>query len=488
MRYFMKKFALLGVLWGAGVVLGQNPPAQNPPPQSPPAQNPPAQNPPAQTPPAQNQPQLEQPKMEEPAPADEKNVPEVKKPAVPAKAAEKDPGEGKVVEEIVARVNNEIITRSELDRARSQAAEDAQQDCAGRCTPEQLQVAVGDRQKFALRDLIDQSLLAQRGKDMGISVEPEIVKQLDEIRQKNNLKDLDDLEKAVTSQGINWDDFKGNIRNRLLTQEVIRREVGSHINIGHDEEMKYYEEHKKDFVRPEQVALRAIEVKTEGKKESEIPELKAKAQKLLERVKEGEDFGDLAKHFSDGSTAQQGGFLGVYKRGELSKELEDMVFKMKKNDLTDVIETKQGFLILQVLEHYDEGEQSFAKVENEIMDHLYNEKMEPAMREYLKTLREQSYVVIKPGFADGAGGGNSEIQEVSTTPEVTKDKKGHKKYLLFGKKTGGSTGQGDDSGQQSGQTSGQSGGQNGQNGQSGQNNNGQQNGQTSSSQAADPKS
>jgi peptidyl-prolyl cis-trans isomerase SurA len=374
--------------------------------------------------------------MEEPEPADEKKAPDVKKPAAPAKTPEKAPtGEGRVVEEIIARVNNEIITRSELEKAKAQAAEDAQQDCSGRCTPEQLQVAVEDRQKHALRDLIDQSLLAQRGKDMGISVEPEVVKQLDQIRQQNKLKDLDELEKAVTSQGMNWEDFKNNIRNRLLTQEVIRREVGSHLTIGHDDEMKYYEEHKKEFVRPEQVALRAIEIKTEGKKESEVPELKAKAENLLKRVKEGEDFGELAKRFSDGPTAQQGGFLGVYKRGELSKELEEIVFQMKKNGLTDVIETKQGFLILQVLEHYDEGEQSFAKVESEIMDHLYGEKMEPAMREYLKTLREQSYVVIKPGYADSAGGGNSEIEEVSTTPEATKEKKGHKKYLLFGKTT-----------------------------------------------------
>jgi peptidyl-prolyl cis-trans isomerase SurA len=181
--------------------------------------------------------------------------------------------------------------------------------------------------------------------------------------------------------------------------------------------------------------LRAIEVKTEGKKESELPELKAKAQKLHDRVKEGEDFGELAKRFSDGPTAQQGGFLGVYKRGELNKELEDMVFKMKKNELTDVIDTKQGYLVMQVLEHYEEGEQPFTKVENEIMDHLYNERMEPALREYLKTLREQSYVVIKPGYQEMAGGGNSEIEEVSTTPETTKEKKGHKKYLLFGKST-----------------------------------------------------
>ena len=79
---------------------------------------------------------------------------------------------------------------------------------------------------------------------------------------------------------------------------------------------------------------------------------------------------ELAKRRSDGATAAQGGYLGVYKRGELSKELEDQVFKMKKNELTPVIETKQGFLILQVLEHYAEGEQPFEKVEPEIMDRL----------------------------------------------------------------------------------------------------------------------
>jgi peptidyl-prolyl cis-trans isomerase SurA len=395
------------------------------------------QTPPASPPPAQNPPALEKPQMAEPEPAEEK-------PAAPKKAdtptvkvaPAKKPGaaEGKVVEEIIARVNNEIITRTELDKARAAAADDARQECSGRCTPEQLQTAVEDRQKSALRDLIDQSLLAQRGKDMDINVKADVVKQLDQIRQQNKLKDLDELEKAVSSQGMNWDDFKSNIENRLLTQEVIRREVGSHITIGHDDAMKYYEEHKKDYVRQEQVALRAIEVKTEGKKESEIPELKAKAQKLHDRVKDGEDFGELAKRFSDGPTAQQNGFLGVYKRGELSKELEDTVFKMKKNEMTDVIETKQGFLVLQVLEHYEEGEQPFSKVENEIMDHLYSEKMEPALREYLKTLREQSYVVIKPGYQEMAGGGNSEIEEVSTSPEADKAKRGHKRYLLFGKR------------------------------------------------------
>jgi peptidyl-prolyl cis-trans isomerase SurA len=387
-----------------------------------------------------------QDKPETPAPQRpaKQSAPALEKPGTASTPAPvKKPAEGanaKVVEEIIARVNNEIITRSELDKARTTAEDDAKQECQGKCTPEQLRTDIEDRQKNALRDLIDQSLLVQRGKDMAVSVEPDVIKRLDQIRIQNKMGSMEDLEKAVSSQGLNWEDFKDNIRKNLLTQRVISQEVGSHITIGKDEVEKYYNEHKKDYVRPEQVGLREIVVATEGKKDAELPDLKKKAETALQRVKDGEDFGEIAKRFSDGSTAKQGGFLGIYKRGELSKELEDIVFKMKKSELTGVMDTKQGYLVLQVLEHYDEGEQTLAKVEPEIMDKLYSERMEPKLREYLKTLREQSYVVIKPGYQDIAGGGNSEIQEVNATPEVTKSRKGRKKYLLFGKRSGQASG------------------------------------------------
>jgi peptidyl-prolyl cis-trans isomerase SurA len=359
-----------------------------------------------------------------------------KAPATAKKEAEKVP-EGtnsKTVEEIIARVNNEIITRSELDHAKETAAEEVEEDCKGKCTPEEQNTRIAEHQATALKDLIDQSLLVQRGKDMGLSVETDVIKRLDSIRIQNNLTSMEDLEKAVTSHGLNWEDFKDNIRKSILQQKVISQEVGSKVSISKEDVQKYYDDHKSEFIRPEQVALREIEVSTEGKKDSELPDLKKKAETALKRVKDGEDFGEIAKRFSDGSTAKQGGFLGVYKRGELSKELEDTVFKMKKNDLTDVLDTKQGYLVLQVLEHYDEGQQSLSKVENEIMDKMYSTRMEPKLKEYLKTLREQSYVVIKPGYEDIAGGGNSEIQEVSATPEANKNKKGRKKFLLFGKR------------------------------------------------------
>jgi peptidyl-prolyl cis-trans isomerase SurA len=398
-----------------------------------------AQEPPQSAPPKPAPvPTLEKPGMAAPDPKSEKQV---KPPAKPAAPKASNPDSGKTVEEIIARVNNEIITRSEYDKARRTAEEDAKSECQNRCTPEQLQTDIEDREKHTLRDLVDQSLLVQRGKDMGLSVEADVIKRLDAIRIDNKLASMEELEKAVASQGMNFEDFKNNIRNTLLTQKVIGNEVGSHINISDDEVNKYYEAHKAEFVRPEQVALREIVVSTEGKKPEDLPDLKKKAETALKRVQDGEDFGEIAKRLSDGSTKAQGGFLGVYKRGELAKELEDKVFKMKRKELTEVMETKQGYLVLEVLEHYDEGEQSLAKVRNEIMDKLYGGRMEPAMREYLKTLREQSYVVIKPGYQDIAGGGGSEIQEVSATPEVTKAaKRGHKKFLLFGKRSGSVSG------------------------------------------------
>src|ERR1700730_11691413 len=233
-------------------------------------------------------PALEKPGM---APATPETTPAAPVKKSPPPATKIDPNLGRVVEEIIARVNNEIITRSEYDKARATAAEDAKQDCQNHCTPEQLEIAIEDRQKNALSDLIDQSLLVQRGKDMGISVEPEVIKKLDQIRIQNNLGSMEDLEKAVSTQGINWEDFKDNIRKGLLTQRVISQEVGSHITVGKDEIAKYYEAHKKDYIRPEQVALREIVVTTEGKKDSELPDLKKKAETALKRVKDGEEVG-----------------------------------------------------------------------------------------------------------------------------------------------------------------------------------------------------
>ncbi len=341
---------------------------------------------------------------------------------------------GRVIEEIVARVNNEIISAADLQRAHNALEDEVKQECR-KCSPQQLQLLLSEKQKNLLRDLIDQSLLVQRAKDMGISVEADVTKRLDQIRQQNNIASMEDLEKKINESGVSFEDFKSNIRNNLLTQEVIRRQVGSKIIIGRDEVQKYYDEHKSEFQRPEQVVLREIFVSTEKKNEGEIAELEKKARNLLERVKKGEDFGELAKRYSDGSTAKNGGELGVFERGQLAKDIEEGVFKLNKGQMTEVIRTKTGFLILQVQQRYQAGLQPVDKVENEVMNRLYSEKMEPGLRSFLTTLREESYVQVKAGYVDTAGVTSAPILEVAATPEEEKKPKRH--IPFFGKKKKG---------------------------------------------------
>ena len=183
---------------------------------------------------------------------------------------------------MVARVNNEIITRGDVDRAAKEMHDEIAHDCTG-CTADQIDEKVADAQKDLLRDLIDNSLLVQRAKDMDINVDTQVVERLDDIRIQNSLASLDDLEREVTKSGQDYEDFKNGIKNQLLQQEVIRREVGSRIVVDHAAVLQYYQDHMQDFVRPEQVVVRELFVSTEGKTDAEQEALKKKADGLLQR-------------------------------------------------------------------------------------------------------------------------------------------------------------------------------------------------------------
>ena len=127
-----------------------------------------------------------------------------------------------VVEEIITRVNNEIITRSEYVRSRDQVKQEAQQQ-----DPANAERIFAEKQRDVLRDLVDQQLLLQKGKDLGITGDTELIKHLDEMRKQMNLGSMEELEKAAEAQGASYEDFKQNMRNQIITQRVIGQEVGS---------------------------------------------------------------------------------------------------------------------------------------------------------------------------------------------------------------------------------------------------------------------
>ncbi|MGH9678829.1 MAG: SurA N-terminal domain-containing protein, partial [Candidatus Acidiferrales bacterium] len=229
----------------------------------------------------------------------------------------------RIVEEVVARVNDDIVTREDLNKARESMQSEVKQECeAQSCTPAQLQTQLADKDKNLLRDLIDQRLLVQRAKDDSINVDTDVIKRLDAIRQQYKLPSMDALEQAVTKSGQDYEDFKSQIRDQLLTQELIRKEVGSRLVVSHEDVAKYYNEHKADFVRPETVVLSEIFVSTQGKPAADIPALRKKADNIRDRIlNHGEDFGEMAKHFSDSPTAPQGGDLGSFEPSQLDPNI-----------------------------------------------------------------------------------------------------------------------------------------------------------------------
>jgi peptidyl-prolyl cis-trans isomerase SurA len=355
-----------------------------------------------------------------------------------------------VVEEIVARVNDQIITLSEFQHSREQLKQEVQQQ-----DPTNVDKVMADRDKDVLRDLIDQQLLLSKGKDLGITADTEVIKKLDDMRKDMKLDTMEDLEKAAQAQGISFEDFKNNIRTQIITQQVIGKEVGSKLIISKDEEKQFYEQHQSEMARPEQVRLSEIlistepkaapktpvaasDAKTEAKPEvkADDPDLlasaKAKADDLLDQIKKGASFDDLAKKNSQGPSAQQGGDLGLFKRGSLAKELEDKTFAMKKGEVSDVIRTKQGFIILKVTEHQEAGTPTMADVEPRLQDALYMQKLQPALRVYLQKLREDAFIDVRPGYADtGASPNQTKPVETTTKEANAKELKKKKKFGLF---------------------------------------------------------
>jgi peptidyl-prolyl cis-trans isomerase SurA len=335
-----------------------------------------------------------------------------------------------VVEEIIARVNNQIITRADYTREQQQVKDEAQQQ-----DPARADQITAQGEKDVLRGLIDRQLLLEKGKDLGITADTDLIKRLDEMRKQMKLNSMDDLEKAAQAQGVSFEDFKQNMRTEIITQQVIQREVGGHINVAKEEEKRFYEEHKSELEHPEQVRLSEILISTEqaGDDQQKIAAAQTKAEEVLKQIKDGGKFDEIAKKESQGPTAAQGGDLGLFKRGTLAKQLEDLTFAMKKDEVSSVIHTKQGFVILKVTEHQSAGIPPMNEIENRLQEAVYMQKLQPALREYLKKLREDAFIDIKPGYVDtGASPNETKPVVTSAAKEASaKELKKRKKIGLF---------------------------------------------------------
>jgi len=259
-----------------------------------------------------------------------------------------------IVDEIIARVNDQIITRSDFERAKATNLQDLKQQF-----PNDWQAKWAKGEKDTLRDLIDRQLLVEKGKELGITGETDTVKRLNQMRQQMGLSSMQELEDEAKKQGISFEDYKEQIRIGVVTEQVIGQEVGGKIHITNEEIQAFYNEHQKDMEGPEEINLSEIMIPIEGAaqptpsptpepakdgqalgsqpqpsllpKEAPAPivedpikvaQAEAQAQQVEKQLKGGAKFSDLAKQVSKGQTAAQGGPLGAFKKGDLAPVFE----------------------------------------------------------------------------------------------------------------------------------------------------------------------
>ena len=352
--------------------------------------------------------------------------------------------EVQVIEQIVAKVNGDIITRGELEHSR-QLLE--MQLRAEKTPPDKIQAILKEKEAEALREQIDSLLLVQKGKELNINVDSEVTRELADIQIQNKISDPDKFRAWVQEQsGMSYEDLKQQMKNRNLQQRVMRQEVGGRITISKAELQKYYEDHKNEFVRQEQVFLREILISSVGKTPEQVATAEKRAKDILARARKGEKFHELARDMSDGESAKNFGEIGWYKKNEITPALQGL-FKEKKGYITDVIKTDNGFAIFKVEERHEEGLAPFEEVENEITEKLFVPRMQPRIREYLTKLRQEAFLEIRAGYVDsGAAPGKdtawkdpAQLKPETTTKEEVAARKRRRLFGIIPRKSAPST-------------------------------------------------
>lgn len=301
-----------------------------------------------------------------------------------------------ILEEIIVKVNDNIILRSEYERTLDQNRREVLSDSSISTVDQEATLLA--REKDVLRDMIDQRLLVQKGEELGISVDAQVLRQRDEIMRRNEIESADEFEEWVLERtGEPAEDLMDRMRENFLSQSVLGQEVTRRVVVTREQIEAYYEEHREEYVRSEGVRLSQILFTLEDDEEAQ----RKHATEVHERVQRGEPFAEMARRFSeDLVTKELGGDIGIYRRGMLRSEIEESVFGKPQGHITDMLEVPNGLLILRVDQNFREGLAELEEVQEEIRATLSAPLFEPEIRKYLTELRSQAYIEIRPGYAD----------------------------------------------------------------------------------------
>jgi peptidyl-prolyl cis-trans isomerase SurA len=297
---------------------------------------------------------------------------------------------GQVVEEIVAIVNDDIITLSQFRQYNEQTYQALRSQLSG----EEFDKAYNQAKENMLDTMITDLLLLQEAKKKQLNAAEEVKNYVERLKRENNIESDAQFRQALLQQGVNYEQFLKQIEEGILRQLLISLEVDRSIVVDEAEGVNYYKQNPQEFTDPEEYRLRAIYLSAEGRTAGE---LEAKKEEISRRIQAGEDFITLASEAGDSPLKENQGDLGFMKKGELDPALEEAVAKLQTGEATPWIQGKNGWYVLKLEEKKESRLKPFEEVRQQIYDKIFRERRTKKLMDYLADLKAKNYIkILKP--------------------------------------------------------------------------------------------
>lgn len=288
------------------------------------------------------------------------------------------------IDKVVAVVNNEVITQSELEEVIQKPKKQIMENFSG----EEQERLLSKLTRDILNKMIEKKLQLQVARQMNIAInKTEVDAALDDIKVKNAFPDDEAFKRALASENMTLEQYKKELTEQLMIMRLVTKEVRSNVVISEEEIKRHYEEKKKDYTMPEEARLRIIFFKGDDSVK--------KAEDALSRIKGGADFADMAKKYSEDPTAKDSGDIGFVKKGHMLPAIENSAFSLKKGEVSSVIKADAGYYIIKIEDRKEPTYVPIEKVREEIEKSLYEQKANSLYDEWLRDLRKNSHVEIK---------------------------------------------------------------------------------------------
>jgi len=296
-----------------------------------------------------------------------------------------------IVDRIVAVVNDDVITQYELEST----VEGILKRFDRNIRPEDRDRIAAEARKAIIGRLIDDLLLRQEAKRLGITVrEEEVTNTIQENLKRRNLS-IDALQQALAKEGSTYDKYREATRLDLIKTRIMQREIRQRVSVTNEEIGAYYQEHRDEYEGKLRVRLQMIDLPAPAGGEPQArAEQREKAEAILKRIRAGEPFEALANESRRGA-AQAGGDIGYVEKGAMHPSIDEVAFTLKPGEVSNVIETPQGFAIIRAFDRRGGGSLSARATREDVEERLYRMKMDKKYEEWLAERRQKAHIEIR---------------------------------------------------------------------------------------------